>query len=179
MKNLLLFILLGLAVPTIAQKAPAPTRHELRGVVTYFFNDNYGYKPDVGAKAYIISEKAAKAEGIDVTSLEKYLANSWALDVTNLDPKSPEELAAANIATPLEPKAVAANNAIAGSASTKVATADGTGVFLKKLPSGRYIILMVSANQTRANLVDVSGRRILKRVTIAGEEAEIDIRFNL
>ncbi len=48
----LLFILLFLPFFSIAQKT------ELNGVVTYFFNDYQGNKPDIGAKVYLIDSSS-------------------------------------------------------------------------------------------------------------------------
>lgn len=37
---------------------------KLSGVVTYYFNENYGDKPDVGAKIYIVNTDSAKVDFI-------------------------------------------------------------------------------------------------------------------
>jgi hypothetical protein len=49
MKKLLLIVSVLMPFLTFAQNE----KGELRGVITYFFNDNYGNKPDVGAKVII------------------------------------------------------------------------------------------------------------------------------
>jgi hypothetical protein len=49
---------------------------KLSGVVTYYFNDNYGDKPDVGASIYIMNNKDLGATKID--AIQKYMeAKMW------------------------------------------------------------------------------------------------------
>ncbi len=45
---------------------------KLSGVVTYYFNANYGDKPDVGAKIYIANRN--DVDSSKVTAIEKYIA---------------------------------------------------------------------------------------------------------
>ena len=43
-------LVLGLALVSLVMNAQS----EISGTVTYYFNDNYGDKPDVGAKVFLV-----------------------------------------------------------------------------------------------------------------------------
>jgi len=46
--------------------SPSQQHEEINGVVTYFFNDNFGYLPDVGSEVYVLPEKF-RARSTDVS----------------------------------------------------------------------------------------------------------------
>lgn len=49
---------------------------KLSGVVTYYFNENYGDKPDVGAKIYIINRDSAK-----VNFIKQFVKDKRSIDI--------------------------------------------------------------------------------------------------
>lgn len=50
MKTLLMFVLAGTLLLS-CKKEPG----KVSGVITYYFNENFGNKPDVGSKIYFLS----------------------------------------------------------------------------------------------------------------------------
>ena len=178
MKKALLLCLLPFCAS--AQKVATPVRYELRGVVTYFFNENQGNKPDIGAKAFIVRATVVKAAHINIDALEKYLANH---DLVEFDPSNspkPEPLPGeptANEIRELEPTAMAAEQSILKAEATSVVTADGAGVFLKKLAPGDYIVLIRSANRTRINLLESLGQVVVRRISVRDDDKEVSVNF--
>ncbi|HEX8348879.1 MAG TPA: hypothetical protein VF598_02885 [Hymenobacter sp.] len=52
----------GLVACSISAKAQdTPNKYTVKGVVSYFFNANYGDKPDTGAKAYLLTDEDMKS----------------------------------------------------------------------------------------------------------------------
>ena len=192
MKHILVFLLLASYSATAQKSAlvhkPAPTvaapasalKYELKGVVTYFFNDNYGNKPDTGAKAFIIKETALQTAGIKTGPLVRYLVNH---DVMEYDPAQalpqplPGEEGLKKEIEDMEPAAMSAQQAIITSTATSTLTADGAGVFTKKLAPGSYLVMIRSANRTRMNLIESLGQVTIKHVVVKGDDIEVAANF--
>jgi len=185
MKHYLLAGLLLAAVPAVAQtktkSIPTTTRYELRGIATYFFNQNLGNKPDIGAKAFIIKESAIK-KGTNIVSLQTYLINHDLVEHTGSSSgpkleKLPDEMTPADKIQALEGEALAAQQEILQNPSTSEVTADGNGVFLKKLAPGYYIVLIRSANRSRINPLEMQGQMIVREVSIKDDDKEVSVNF--
>lgn len=71
MNKLLLLLLSSLLILSSCENKPKPDGR-LEGVATYFFNDNYGDKPDVGAKVIVCNVKDLRPGVID--SLQLFIA---------------------------------------------------------------------------------------------------------
>ncbi|WP_460622870.1 hypothetical protein [Hymenobacter tenuis] len=172
MKYLILFCALLVSYASQAQTKPAPPRYELKGIVTYYFNDNYGYKSDVGAKAYILKEATVKAGKIEVSKLEQYLASPP--DARNPTTLLPGEFDVKTI----EADAQTAKFRIMTDPAASIVTADGSGVFTKKLAPGTYFVLINSANRDRVNLVESLGQSQLRKVVVKDDDIEVSAKFN-
>jgi len=68
MKNLLL------AAAFLLCRDNAGAQSGVHGVVTYYFNDNYGYKPDVGSDVWLVD--TLQAHGFDKWAIERYMQAS-------------------------------------------------------------------------------------------------------
>jgi hypothetical protein len=150
-----------------AQKAP-PVKHELRGVVTYFFNTNQGYRPDVGATAYIIKDKVLPADSLDVVAAEAYRSANVIYSLSSGEKKNllPGEESPREAYLSAKARLARAERRLAKHGV--VATADGQGVFSKKLAPGTYWVLIQSASRTTAQM---------KRVVIASDDVEVAAKF--
>ena len=169
MKKLILLCLFS--SPALAQKVVPPTvRYDLRGIVTYFFNDSYGYKPDVGATAYIVKNGAISPDSLDAGAAETYRSANvvYSLSSATSEPLLPGEetpktryLAAKQRLNRLEYR-LSKNPAVA------TVTADGQGVFTKKLAPGTYWILIKSAGRSGAQM---------KKVVVSNDDMEVAAKF--
>ena len=187
MKALLFALLLLPALPALAQKkspAAAPiVRYELRGVVTYFFNSNFGNRPDAGAKAFIIKESLLKAKEPEITALETYLANHDYVEHQGHESESklakmPDEMTDADKIKALQEDALATEQEILNNPSTSEVTADGSGVFAKKLAPANYVVLIRSANRMRINPLETKGQLVVRRISIKDDDKEVSANFN-
>lgn len=72
---------------------------------------------------------------------------------------------------------MAAEQSILKAEATAVVTADGAGIFLKKLLPGDYVILIRSANRTRINLLESIGQVEIRRISVRDDDKEISVNF--
>jgi flagellar hook assembly protein FlgD len=178
MKRYILLLLICLPALAYSQaKTTSSVKYTLRGVVTYYFNATQGDKADVGAKAYIIKATTAKALGVNPMTIAlsnlKY-AEAQLSKAAGVDPTlSDEEL------TKLDTQTNKMKNAIVSHASTSTVTADGSGVFQKKLSPGRYYVLIVSASRRHDSTSEQDGQLQLEDVIIKNDDVEISARFTL
>lgn len=173
MKNTL-YLLLFLSTPCFAQKKSAPaaqraklvvaqnTRYELRGVVTYFFNDNYGFKPDVGANAYIIKDGIIRPDSLDAKAADDFRSENMIYTLGQDVGKSRDDYNSA------KRRAIHLQERISSNPAASTLTADGQGVFTKKLVPGTYWVLIASANR------DVMQ---MQKVVILDDDIEVSAKF--
>lgn len=191
MKKLLLFLLLPLfanAQETI-----------LKGVVSYYFNNNYGNKPDIGSEVTLIKEKDIEAFTNEYNSCntkelieEKYkLEYAYKIAKSNLNnlpwtTKSRTErfykskvdsvnrlinTNATNIAKSEACEIVVMINYKKNNKDRYYTTVDGSGNYSIKIPSGNYLISIRS---------DGRGYTILKPFeVIEGRENNFSYNFDL
>ena len=162
---------------------------EVRGVVTYFFNANFGYKPDLGAEILICNsddfndfsdllflkyrlgyliisgELIGGGRFTSVEKTQKALAEKGFknIDEYNLLVKKFTDIYAR-----------AKRNKMA---STSV---DGSGVFKKALKAGEYFIVIKSNQRKGRGEFEYDGKIEMKKIIIkSGEETSVDIKFNV
>ena len=134
----------GLTIP-VRRQPSAAGEATIKGTVTYFFNSNYGNKPDTGAKVWLLTEESARkgAELTGGTFVEPIPKNWVCLEMADSGKIS------AIKHDPAEFKPVDFD------VVSKV-VADGNGNFLfEKVQAGSYLIVMQS-NHTSGG-VTVSG----------------------
>lgn len=72
MKKFLLLIFLSSPLLTFGQSGI------ISGVITYFFNDNFGNRPDVAATVYVFKEKIIPPGGYEYSTLDTFrVVNSY------------------------------------------------------------------------------------------------------
>lgn len=129
---------IALALPQ-SPKAPDKQTGGIGGVITYYFNANYGDKPDAGAKIQLVQGDVMIAK----TSL--LLLHTVII---------PGKKGAAD--ERVELKVVSEG------------TADGSGRYeLKDVPAGQYTLIITSSHRKDASLRDVSGQVICLPVLVS------------
>jgi len=146
------------------------------GVVTYYFNENYGEKPDVGAIVFILPE-VYRDDALKVDKYLRYLRGNLRYEI-NLERKS--------MSSSDFPKLVKAVNKFmldlkVGDVKgmTKV-VADGDGSFTATLSPGKYYFVAKSAHRTRgtnADDVEILGRLDFNEAEVVADET-VDIKFH-
>lgn len=133
----------------------------VRGVVTYYFNENYGSKPDTGAEVYLVAGEVS----IPMTSV---------LTVS-------DRLSTITVSTPKKGDKTEMKTASAKLVARTAVGGDGT-FLLDDVPVGSYTLVIRSKHSTDNTARDVSGMIEHRLVDIkAGKttDATHDFRFNL
>jgi hypothetical protein len=170
-------------------KTIAPNKNisngELKGVVTYYFNKNYGDKPDVGAKIYVrntdtTGHKQSPTAKYERAAVLKYLVDnkvdvekySSQLKEMNGDTKAGfDELSSAVIKDMYS---------IERDETAKIVTADGNGSYSVKLSPGLYEVIITSKGRTSLTVAEINGKIATKIISIKSDDVKtIDYRFGL
>lgn len=158
---------------------------ELRGVVTYYFNKNYGDKPDVGAKIYI---RKADTTGRKLTPIAKYeraAVLKYLVDHKVDVEKYSIQLKEMNSDTKagfddLNSAVIKDLYSIEKDETAKIVTADGTGSYAIKVAPGLYEVIIISKGRTNMTLAEINGKITTKIVTIKSDDIKtLDHRFDM
>ena len=174
---------------TITNEIIASQEGRIFGVVTYFFNDNYGDKPDVGAEVYIVDSvkiqdfnfatvdsffnsntyRSYKSMWMQRPSQNKTLANiieeAKKYDLDRKGFISLDERAAKNISKILENKNV------------KKSVVDGSGNYFFKVKAGTYYVYIKSKGRTGSNISEASGKIKCEKL-IVKEDDDINMSYD-
>lgn len=159
----------------------------MKGVVTYYFNRNYGYKPDVGAKVYIIADK--DLGNIDTLSINNFIrAQLLRTTISLSDEKGKRqwlnELAEINAETEekfknLDEKCHTAVMSIQNNAKTIELSVDGNGSFSKLLKPNDYTVLIISNNRKSISLTELMGKIYITKIKLLNNNEEVvNTEFN-
>jgi hypothetical protein len=163
----------------------------LSGVVTYYFNKNYGDKPDVGAIITI-----NKIENLNENALEslynKFDAAKLKMAMlSNIDKKDPkfteytDELNKLGIYTQSDLDKLDMELATilikrTSKEGVKNITVDGNGKYSIQLDPGYYEIFMTSKGRTALSTTEISGKVFVKNIQIKPNESNVlDHSFGL
>ena len=179
------------------QKLRAERKGELSGVVSYFFNKNYGYKPDVGAKIYVFLEDSYPKTSTELflkfglvgrlirtrdlnlemistlsssTDSERNAVQKATSDLEKIGIRNDKDLELLNM------DAVKAFNDIESGKDTIVLTADGNGAFKRSLTPGNYFIIIQSQHRRGDGIFEVGGKIFSRSFKIVGDD-EVNISF--
>ncbi len=178
----------------IKEKTAGGENGKLTGVITYFFNDNYGDKPDVGAIVYILDSisavnfvtKDSVKTPINVNLIENYLYGAFYLKIS----KSYGKDVPANVSEQIRGYGVETEEKytqLGDSALTYYSrfrfkadkvTVDGNGSYSKSIKPGTYYVLIQSKHRESLNSIEVVGNIYLKTIHItSGEEFNLSHNF--
>lgn len=162
---------------------------DVKGVVTYFFNNNFGYKPDIGAKILICNSN-------DFTDFEYLTFLKYRLGYTIISgqlvgggrftsvEKTQKALAASGFKNIDEYNLLVKKftDIYARAERKKIASSsvDGSGVFKKALKPGEYFIVVKSNQRKGRGELEDDGKIEMQKIIInTGEETSVDIKFNV
>jgi hypothetical protein len=162
----------------------------ISGVVTYYFNENYGYKPDVGAEVFVVPIDSEP--NFDQLLLSEYHLGVSARALCTIyrakGMKPPantlEQLERIGAETDkkweeLDHKAYDVCRALKNNHSVVQTSADGNGSFRTKVRPGKYYVLVVSKHRNRPTLTEYEGKIFIDEIEIkAGEEKNIPAEFD-
>lgn len=151
MKIILLLAFASLSVTCFAQKA------KIHGVITYFFNDFQGDKPDLGAHVY----------AVDSTKCPNYSKEiSFQYDLATIGgPKSDTAFKS------LDLRSARNNNEIKNSTFVNSATVDGAGNYSLELPAGTYYVLIQSKGRTASTMTELMGKITLLTIRVNADQS--------
>lgn len=163
---------------------------EIKGVVTFFFNDNYGNKPDIGSDVII---RPTSEEDTTRFIVNQYILAKLALSILEgnktlgqpLDEKYEKKLKELGIQTPedfekFSEKVLQHVTKSQYSQETYKTTVDGNGNFQQEVEPGKYEVIVISKNRTSATLLEVGGKIDSKIVDVKpGEKVNLNYEFKL
>jgi len=127
---------------------------KVKGVLSYFFNSNFGSKPDTGSKVYILEGSVEIPEAAFVMGVGSKL-------VVGKEGQEAKDFASYKVIA--------------------TATADGAGNFqMSEVPAGVYTLVFISKHATGKAQRDVAGKvRTRSEVLKAGETADASLDFGM
>lgn len=160
------------------------------GVVTYFFNKNYGDKPDVGAEVYIAD--SIKITDFNLATVDSFHYASFYKNIY-LDYKSmgkvPDNIMEQVKKYNLEDKL--AFDSLDKSAATNIfkikyakdvmkTVVDGSGNYSVKLKPGTYYVYIKSNNREGISMTEISGKVKCQKVIVKdGEDTNMSCNFGI
>jgi hypothetical protein len=162
---------------------------EVRGVVTYFFNANFGYKPDLGATVLICNSN--DFDDFNYLMFVQYRLGYLVISgqmIADYGSTSAEKIQKALAAKGFQGNdeynllVKKLKDIYARAEREKIATTsvDGSGVFKKTLKAGEYFILIKSNQRKGRGDLEYNGKIEMQKITIkSGEETSVDIKFNV
>ncbi len=181
---------------------------EVTGVITYYFNKNFGDKPDIGAKVYLINEKKKVDHSsidsfinitmdkhlyeslIESSEIDKLIGKDFQPSKSSIENRNKEietlkqKLASYNVETDDKYKLLDNRSAsqlynLVGK-SDNVTTVDGSGRFNLKVPSGEYTSLIISNGRKGNTVTTIGGLVSLESIKLSsGEKKEINHAFGM
>ena len=159
----------------------------IKGVVTYFFNENFGYKPDVGADIFIINDK--DLGNINTDYIQNYKRAKTLFDLIilgsgKMNDNFLKELSEINAETKdkfkdLDDRSGKAILAFRTSGKAIELSVDGNGGFSKVLKPGDYSLLIVSKNRKDLTLSEVMGKIYFQKLKLLNDtEEDIKVEFD-
>lgn len=158
------------------------TKATVKGVVTYFFNNNYGDKPDVGAMVYLRKTDSAHQEErvfikykvIQVCKNSKSEFCVKSLEKYNATTKEGLEAIDKEAFTERLKLDMGENNGVIK------ATVDGNGNYSVNVDPGLYEIIFVSKGRTGMTITEIKGKLESKIIKVkSGETITSDFRFDI
>lgn len=158
---------------------------QLSGAVAYFFNSNYGYKPDVGAEICIVPlgevNKLMKLSDFDkfmrlstVVSQYKEMESMFPGQERKLAPYK-KEMADFGVNSMTEWESWSRTFfqgmiQVEGSTSAIKLSADGSGAFSRALVPGKYLVVIRSKNRKKANIVEIAGSLYTTQIDVKSDD---------
>ena len=168
----------------------------LSGVVTYFFNKNFGYKPDIGSEVLIVPKSAYI--DFDFSVIEKFqnVRSLYALEEVEKE----NAILAAKLGVKfmllprVERYGIKSQNdwealseeanrvwqiAVQGKSSIRLIV-DANGSFKRSLTAGEYYVLIRSKQRSGMNSLDLLGKVYAEKILVmSDEEVSVSAKFEV
>ena len=155
---------------------------QISGVITYFFNDNYGDKPDIGAQVFIIDTLQIKNFNVNTVDSFYYgktyrslyefynakgkkrkMPDNILEQVKKYGVESKEQYESLDYRTAKELMKIKNSNALK-------LVVDGNGKITSAIRPGIYYVLIISNNRKNISVTEISGKYKLEILKIKSEE---------
>ncbi len=172
MKKYIFTIIASISIIAFSQEQQITRYFTIRGVITYFYNDYQGYKPDVGAEIYILQLSLENKEFNSIDTLLKrfreYSFYYLGIEIQSYgNSVNREDIERFNNIDRITYNLC---DSIKSSKYCIKVVADGSGNFSRKVKKGNYFILIISKNATRATMTEARGMIDRSSVIIKDEE---------
>jgi hypothetical protein len=162
----------------------------LSGVVTYFFNENYGDKPDIGAKVHIVD--TTKIADFNLVAIDSFKTASFHKDLylkykimgkkvkipDNIIEKIKEfKLEDDLVFESLDKNAFLNLRKIDNSENVIKTVVDGNGNYSAKLNPGTYYVYIKSNNRFGPSINEIDGIIICEKIIVKNGE-DINLNYN-
>lgn len=137
----------AISITTRQKDKLAPTS-EIKGVITYYFNSNYGTKPDIGANIYLIEGGQSFSPSADTAFMP--LGDQIVLADRNSEKRTQYKIISRTVA-------------------------DGSGIFsIKGIKPGKYTAIIKSTHAKGSTFLEIIGKIYITNIELSGSDA-IDI----
>lgn len=179
---------------TVFEPIDQKAEGKIAGVVTYYFNENYGDKPDVGAKVLVIDAlkvpdfKYSTVDSFMYANTYKNLYDSYAAERKS---KIPDNVSKVVKEYGVDTKAgfdaldnraedeldkIRFSNIIY---CTKLVV-DGNGTFSANVPPRKYYVIVTSNNRTGRSMTEIMGKIYFEKVEVkSGGTSNFNAKFDL
>ncbi len=157
----------------------------IKGVITYFFNKNYGDKPDVGAKIYIRKADTLNKKSSDIDLYQRVKVCRSLIKMNSNVEQCKKTLQDSNIQTDkdfdeLNTRVIHDLMNIEFNNSIKKITADGNGNYSTSIEPGLYEVIYISKGRTDLTVAEIQGKIDSNIIDLkAGDEVIKDKRFDM
>lgn len=167
-------VLQNSAVVAAASAAAAPRMGEVAGSVSYYFNENFGNRPDVGAHIYLFKIDATAKPRSDWKEMQEYAR----LKMQSAIGSSQASDAYRRMGN--DTNFVRRILAFEASSNTEKLDADGSGAFRTRLPVGHYGAIVVSAHREALVVAEAIGQLDFEEFDVEADgQANLAINFSI
>lgn len=135
---------------------------KIKGVITYFFNNYQGDKPDLGAEVYVVDSAKCPKYNSDI---------SFQFELASIKGNSSDEFKA------LDTKNALNNKEIMSCEDANKTTVDATGNYAIDLPPSTYYVLIKSKGRTGLSVTEIMGKVYIIKVRLKPDQIK-DISYN-
>lgn len=178
-------------VPNSTQQKEKTQKGEISGVITYFFNDNFGDRPDIGAQVYVIDVR--KSSDFNIASYDTFhyggaYRNMYS-SYKQMRKKIPDEIIENlkkwkveddELFEALDTRLTQSILKLTYSSFVIKSIVDGNGTYSLTVPPGEYYIFIKSNNRKGLSISEIQGKIYCKKISVKeGDRLNVSVNFDL